>query len=297
MAKYHVEITSETVDSISFRVLRDGDEVYAGGVDRAEYDAERAEHKRNRQQTLFALAKKRAPEVFGAARLDDVRAPASLAVDTTDVTVPAHEHDDLPHTHVEYVDHDELDAVRRDLAPQPVDTAALDELQRVLAAHTHPHEHPEPAAHGHQALELRTRNVETSVEALAKHQHPHTHAEHDHESIATLNRALIALAEEVRDLRLEYLAHGHAHAHQDTEERLAAVVTRVETHSHTHVHDQYLASLPVHDHPGVDHFHPDIDARLERHISNVGGAKVDLQVLSRENRGGRDIIIAQEVHQ
>ena len=297
--KYDIELTSEDEQELHYRITKGDDEIVAGGISRDEFEAERKRGKRGKSATVFALAKQRMPELFGRG------AVISEVIGDTDATpniVSASRNtvDEVVHVIAGH-DHDEYDQrIRR--VEAAVNAVVIPDVTRAdLMAHTHaPHEH-ELAPHGHQALDVRLRAVEGAVEAVSTHTHPvHLHEviPHEHPELYKLNEAVIALAEELRETRRTFLGHDHKHEH-GADPRVDELADRVRNHGHPHGHPQYMEKLPAHSHdvPLHDHGDSGVDALKQRvdEILNAPRKTVDLQVLSRENRGGRDIIIAQEL--
>lgn len=287
--KYDVEITSETQDAIHFRVLGDDVEVVAGGIDRAEYEEARRVGKKNKSRTVFDIAKQRAPELFTKGSLV---ARASLSDGATG---------EAEHSHDDYAEVASLDALRDELLAL-VDDGSLVALRDVVKTHSHPVPDVELPPHGHAAISTRLASLESDVETQSGHKHAvHTHEEapHSHDEIQKLNGAIMALAEELRDTRLAFLGHDHKHGHNDVETRLDDLHLQLGAHAHPeHVHNQYLIEVPAHPHDKDVHDHEfpaldELEDKIDRHVQK--SRNVDLRVLSHENRGGKNIIIAEEL--
>lgn len=302
MAKYDIEILDENDESLHYRVTQGGVEVMAGGVSRAEYEAQKKRGKRGKAATLFAIAKSRMPELFGKGTV--VSEVVEAAVDTVDTVGEPKSNtvDEVIH-YVGQHGHEEYDAGLAELSRRLATLPTVDTSGLASVSHTHPPQEYELPPHGHQALDTRLKSLESTVETQGAHTHPaHTHPDtpHMHPEILRLNEALIALAEELRDTRLTFLGHDHKHRHEELEGKFADHLAWAAEHTHPHSHEGFLKELPKHSHPAVKHDHPadssvaELAARVDE-IVNRKRPTVDMRVLSRENRGGQDIIIAQEL--
>ena len=298
--KYDVKIISEDDQSLHYRITQGDNEIVSGGVSREEYEAERKNRKKGKSATVFALAKQRMPELFGKGTVvsDVVDEGDTSPITVGDVSATV---DEVVHVIAGH-DHDEYDErIRR--VEAAVHTAARPDVTMAdLMGHQHPpHEH-EVTPHGHQALDVRLRAIEAAVETAGSHTHPtHKHdvIPHEHPEIYKLNEAIIALAEELRETRRTFLGHDHKHRHDELENKFTDHLAWAAEHAHPHDHP-----VAVHDHPVGDHAHPPhdhYDPRVELLESTVAAIKAkpvvsaDFRVLSRENRGGREIIIAEEI--
>ena len=302
---YDVEITKENPTSIHFRILSEGTEVLAGGVDRAEFEEARKRTRKGKAEVIFGIAKQRMPEVFssGGVKLLPVETPVGAEAVVREsgtegtVEVPV-EFTVAPHEH-HYADYSDVAALRTEvLSLVGVADPRVDTVEAALKTHTHDAaEYP----HGHPLVDARMHTLETALEFQVSHQHPHVHPQesHTHPEFKQLSDALVALAEELRTTRLTFLGHDHKHRHEDLESTVGDVVLEVRNHEHQHEHPAV-----EHTHPAVDHSHPPhdhYDPRVETLEATVAALKarpaqhVDLRILSRENRGGHDIIIAEEI--
>ena len=304
MAVYDVEITKETSAVVSFRVLSEGTEVLSGSVDRWEFEAARRSTGKDKAEVLFDIARARMPEVFpsGTVKSPTVGVPVE-PVETVEVnertTVDAGEtavSTVAPHAHA-YAEYSDLAVLREELSK--LRDPRVDALVNALATHNHPAYTLE--AHDHPLVDARVSSVERNLEFQVAHQHPHVHPaeSHSHPEFKQLSDALVALAEELRTTRLTFLGHDHKHRHDELEDKFVDHLAWASEHGHPHDHP-----LATHEHPPVDHLHTPhehYDPRVETLESEVAALKArpiqhaELRVLSRENRGGHDIIIAEEI--
>lgn len=292
---YNIEITEETPNSIHFRVLCGDTEVYAGGVDRAEYDEYRRDTSYAKEATLFEFAKARGG-LDGALQL-----PLPVSVDGEPTSLP-------PHTHPDYLTTHDIDALRDELliTIDALDDGSTQRLRGDLDSHGHSQYLTNVPAHGHAAMEARLGGLEVAVETIGSHSHPmpaHTHP-HDHTEFIALNSANVALAQNLRDILRALRDHGHPHGHDD-------VVSHVEALEGV-IGDLELTVVPTeHRCPPHTHASPSIEGlvgyapllarvmEMETELAELRkprkARKAELRVLSREDRGGKHIIIAEEV--
>ena len=299
---YDVEIIKETVSSVHFRVLSEGTEVLSGGIDREEFEEARRRTKKGKAAVIFDIAKHRMPDVFGRGTVKllpvvatEVPAEAALREPAGTVEVPT-EHIVVPHEHP-YVEYSDIDALRTEVLGLVTPDPRVDAVEAALKTHTHDAtEYP----HGHPLTDTRIHTLETALEFQVSHQHPHVHPSetHTHPEFKQLSDALVALAEELRETRLTFLGHDHKHRHEDLEATVGDTVLEVRDHEHRHDHPSTPHEHPSeHPHPPHDHYDPRVEA-LEGFVAALKARppqRVDLRILSRENRGGHDIIIAEEI--
>lgn len=277
---FTVEVTKNTEVAVHGRVIdANGHEVWAGGVDKplpADMTPE---------QALFERAKLRGVGAGSSATAARFEAEEGASEATVTLVSAA------PHVHEDLVTLATVDGAVKHLLQEI--SAVRDAIPRGVEEH----EHALPA-HGHQALDMRMKALESAVEAAEGHTHPHTHAQvpHEHGEIAKLNEAIIALAEELRETRRAFLGHDHKHDHSEVPEHSHPLVEHDHPHGHPHDHE-----LQEHTHPREHHAHHEYDtlygevsARIQR-LEQRPRERVEMRVLSRENRGGKDIIIAEEV--